>query len=53
MIFVDHLGVVQQPANQCALAVIHAAAGEQAQEFLVLVLLQVSQNIIGDQIRLV
>jgi len=44
---------MQQPANQRALAVIHAAAGEQAQEFLVLVLLQVSLNIFCNQIRLV
>ena len=53
VIFIDHLGVMQQPANQRALAVIHAAAGEQAQEFLVLVLLQVSLNIFCNQIRLV
>ena len=53
MIFVDHLGVVEQPADQGAFAVVHAATGKQAQEFLVFVLLQVGLNIFCNQIRLV
>ncbi len=53
VIFVDHLGVMEQAADQGALAVIHAAAGEQAQELLVFVLLQVGLNIFCNQIRLV
>ena len=36
LILEDHLGIVEEPANQGALAVIDAAAGDEAQERLVL-----------------
>src|SRR3546814_4036101 len=41
LIVQQQLGVVQQAADQRALAVIHAAAGDKAQQSLGLVLLQV------------
>ncbi len=41
LVFIDQLGFIQQPADQRALAVIHAAAGNEAQQVLVLVGLQV------------
>ena len=37
LVLVDHLGVVQQPADERALAVVDAAAGEEAQQLLLLV----------------
>ena len=37
LVLVDHLGVVQQPDDERALAVIDAAAGEEAQQLLLLV----------------
>jgi len=49
----DHLGIVQEPADQGRLAVIHAAAGDEAQQILVLVLVQILLDIVGDQGRLV
>ena len=38
LVFVDLFGIVQQAADQGALAVVDAAAGEEAQQFLALVL---------------
>src|ERR1700681_302631 len=38
LVFVDALGVMQQPSNECGLAVIHAAGSCEAQQFLLLVL---------------
>ena len=52
VIFVDHFGVVQQATDQGAFAIIDAAAGKQAQQLFVLVLLEVSLNVFGDEIRL-
>jgi hypothetical protein len=40
---------VQQAADQRALAVVHAAAGDEAQQRLVLVLLQVRRDVGGHQ----
>src|ERR1700683_5069250 len=34
LVLVDHLGVVQQPADERALAVVDAAAGQEAQKLL-------------------
>ena len=51
LIFEDHLGVVEQPTNQRRLAVIHAAAGDKAQQVLVLVFVEVGLDIFGDQFR--
>jgi hypothetical protein len=44
LIFIDLLGVVQQATDQGALAVVHAAAGEKAQQALVLLGVQVGFN---------
>ena len=46
LILVDHLGVVQQPPDQGGLAVIDATAGDEAQEILVLVLVQVLLDVL-------
>ena len=53
LILVDHLRVVQQAADQRAFAVVDAAAGEEAQDFLALVLLEIAEDIVRDQIGLV
>src|SRR5918995_1304543 len=37
LVLVDHLGVVQQTADERALAVVHAAAGEESEQLLLLV----------------
>jgi len=37
LIFKDHLAVKEQPANQGALAIVHAAAGDKPQQALGLV----------------
>ena len=52
MVLVDHLGVVQQAADQRALAVVHVAAGEEAQQFLAFVLGQVGEDVLADQFGL-
>ncbi|MCY1523055.1 hypothetical protein D9M68_579380 [compost metagenome] len=52
MVFVDHLGVVQQAPDQGALAVVDVAAGEEAQQFLAFVLGQVREDVLADQIGL-
>ena len=53
LILIDHLGVVQETANQGALAVIHTAAGQEAQQVLALMLGEVGFDIGRDQVRLV
>jgi hypothetical protein len=50
LVFEQHLRFVQQAADQRALAVVHAAAGDEAQQALVLVLLQVGADVLGDQV---
>ncbi|CRM93157.1 hypothetical protein [Pseudomonas sp. 22 E 5] len=52
VIFVDHLGVVQQAPDQGALAVVDVAAGQEAQHLFALVLAQVGEDVLADQIRL-
>jgi hypothetical protein len=52
MVFVDHLGVVQQAPDQGALAVVDVAAGQEAQHFFAFVLAQVGEDVLADQIRL-
>jgi hypothetical protein len=49
VIFVDHLGVVQQAPDQGALAVIDVATGEKAQQFLAFVLGEVGEDVLADQ----
>ena len=45
LVFVDHLGIVQQAPDERALAVVHAAAGEEAQDFLALVARQIGVDV--------
>ena len=51
LVLEDHLRVVEQPPDQRRLAVIDAAAGDEAQQALVLVLVQVLLDVGGDQVR--
>jgi hypothetical protein len=50
LVFEDHLAVVEQPADQGRLAVVDAAAGDEAQQRLVLVLVQVGVDVRLDEI---
>ena len=50
LIVVDHLGVVEQAADQRTLSVVHATAREETQEFLALVLVQVRVDVCRDKI---
>ena len=50
LILEDHLGVVQQPSDQGGLAVVYAAAGDEAQQALVLVGVQIGVDVAGDQV---
>ena len=49
LILEDHLRVVQQPADQRRLAVVDRAAGDEAQQRLVLMLLEIGLDVLGDQ----
>ena len=49
LIFVDHLRLVEQPADERALAVIDAAAGDETQEFLAFMLGEVGVDVAGDE----
>ena len=51
LVLVDHLGVVQQPADERALAVVDAAAGEEAQELLLLVAGEVGVDVFLTQVN--
>ena len=48
LVLEQHLRLVQQPADQRALAVVDAAAGDEAQQALALVRLQVGEDVLGD-----
>ena len=50
LVLEDHLRIVQQASDQSGLAVIDTAAGDEAQQRLVLVLLKTGVDILGDQI---
>jgi len=50
LVLVDHLGVVQEPADERALAVVHAAAGEEAQQLLLLVAREVGVDVFVGQV---
>ena len=50
LVLEDHLRVVEQPADQRGLAVVDAAAGDEAQQALVLVLVQVGLDVLLDQV---
>ena len=49
LIFKDHLAVIEQSPDQRALAIINAAACDEAQKLFVLVLVEISVNIFSDQ----
>ena len=49
LILEDHLGIVEQPPDQGRLAIVHAAAGDEAQHGLALVRLKISVDIFGNQ----
>ena len=49
LVFEDHLAVIEQPPDQRGLAVIHRPAGDESQHGLVLMLLQIGVDILGDQ----
>src|SRR5690606_11950935 len=51
LVLVDQLRLVQQAADQRALAVIDAAAGDEAQQVLVLVGLQVTQDVLAGEVN--
>jgi hypothetical protein len=47
----DQVRLVQQPADQRGLAVVHAAAGDEPQQRLVLVGVEVGLDVLGDEFR--
>ena len=51
LVLVEHLRFVQQAADQRALAVVDAAAGDEAQHALVLVGFEILLDVPGDQMR--
>jgi hypothetical protein len=53
LIFVQHFAIVKQPTNQRALAIVDAAASDEAQELFAFMLFQVSQDVLGNKIALV
>ena len=53
LILEDHFRLVEQAADERRLAVIHAAAGNEPQQALVLVRLQVSLNVGSDEVGFV
>ena len=53
LILVDHLRLVEEPADQRALAVVHAAAGDEPQQLLALVLREIFVDVGRDECRLV
>ena len=53
VIFVEHLAVVEQAADEGAFTVIDASAGDETKKFFMFVLFEVSEDILGDQITLV
>ncbi len=50
LVLEDHLRVVEQAPDQRALAVVDAAAGDEPQQALVLVRVQVGVDVAGDQV---
>ena len=53
MILVDHLGVVEQAADQGRFAVVDISAGQEAEQLLALVLREVSVDVGGNEVGLV
>jgi hypothetical protein len=50
LVLEQQLRLPQQPADERALAVVDAAAGDEAQEALVLVRVEVGEDVLGDQV---
>jgi hypothetical protein len=48
----QELRLVQEPPDQRALAVVDRAAGDEAEQALLLVRLQVREDVLGDQVGL-
>lgn len=53
LVLIEHLAVVEQASDQGALSVVDASAGDEAEQLFAFVLLEVGQDILGDQITLV
>jgi hypothetical protein len=51
LVLEDHLGFVQQAADQRRLAVVHRAAGDEAQHVLGRLLGEIVSNVVGDQVE--
>ena len=49
LVLEDHPRIVEQPTDQRRLAIVHAAAGDEAQQALVLVLVKIGVDILGDE----
>jgi hypothetical protein len=50
LVLEQELRLVQEPADERALAVVDAAARDEAQEALVLVLIEVGEDVLGDEV---
>jgi hypothetical protein len=50
LVFEEHLRFIQQPADDGRFAIVHRAAGDEAQQALALVLLEVLLDVAGDQV---
>ena len=50
LVLEDHLGVVEQAADQRRLAVVHRAAGEKPQQRLVLMGVEIGLDVLGDKV---
>ena len=49
LILEDHLAVIEQPPDQGGLAIVHAAAGDEAQHRLMLMLVEIGVDVLGDE----
>ena len=49
LIFKDHLAVIEQAPDQRRFAIVHRPAGDEAQHGLVLMLVEIAVDILGDQ----
>src|SRR5690606_1506018 len=49
LVLENHLRIVEQPADQGGLAVVDAAAGDEPQQALVLVQLEIGLDVLGDE----
>ncbi|OPZ70407.1 MAG: hypothetical protein BWY82_02076 [Verrucomicrobia bacterium ADurb.Bin474] len=52
LVLVNHVGIIQQPPDEGALAVVHASARQEPQHVLLLVPPQIGRHVIADQILL-